>query len=125
MKKVLTKTEILNQYIDSGLIMYRATLDGDYKTNNKEGKKIISIFKYFEKNLELAKETLPLLFKNENVVTRTKAAAHCLALKIYINEAENVLECAAQDKSNGIFGFNAEMTLKVWHDKGFLQVYQK
>ena len=125
MKKVMTKAEILNQYIDSGLIMYHATLEGDYKTNNKEGKKIISIFKYLEKNLELAKDTLPLLFENENVVTRTKAASHCLALNIHIIEAENVLECAAHDKGNGIFGFNSEMTLKVWHENGFLQVYQK
>jgi hypothetical protein len=58
-------------------------------------------------------------------ITRTKVAAHCLALKIYLDEAEKVLEEAPQDEINGIFAFNAEMTLKVWHEKGFLQVYKK
>jgi hypothetical protein len=125
MKKLLTKFDILTQYINSGLIMYKATLDGDYRVNNREGKKIINLFKHLENNLQLAMDTLPVLFDNENVVTRTKAAAHCLALNIYINEAEKVLENACQDKNNGIFGFNAEMTLKVWRDNGFLQVYQK
>ena len=103
--------------------MYKATLEGDYKRNNKEGKIITQIFKYLEKNLDLAADTLPLLFDNENVVTRTKAAAHCLALKIHIDKAEKILKDAANDEQNGIFGFNAQMTLKVWHEQGFLKVY--
>jgi len=124
MKKVQwSKSEILNQYIISGNVMYKATLGGDYKTNNKEGKIITQAFKYLENNLELATEILPLLFDNENVVTRTKAAAHCLALKIYIDKAEKILEDVANDDKNEIFGFNAQMTLKVWHEQGFLKVY--
>lgn len=124
MKKVeWSKSDILNQYIKSGNVMYNATLEGDFKTNNKEGKIITQVFKYLEKNLELAADTLPLLFSNENVVTRTKAAAHCLALRIHIEKAEKILEDAANDDENGIFGFNARMTLKVWHEQGFLKVY--
>ncbi len=124
MKKVQwSKSKILNQYIISGNVMYKATLGGDYKTNNKEGKIITRAFKYLENNLELATEILPLLFDNENVVTRTKAAAHCLALKIYIDKAEKILEDVANDDKNEIFGFNAQMTLKVWHEQGFLKVY--
>ncbi len=124
MKKVeWSKSDIISQYIESGNVMYKATLEGDYKTNNKEGKKITQVFKYLEKNLELAADTLPLLFDNENVVVRTKAAAHCLALKIHIDKAKKILEDAANDDKNGIFGFNAQMTLKVWHEQGFLKVY--
>lgn len=124
MKKVeWSKSDIISQYIESGNVMYKATLEGDYKTNNKEGKKITQVFKYLEKNLELAADTLPLLFDNENVVIRTKAAAHCLALKIHIDQAKKILEDAANDDKNGIFGFNAQMTLKVWHEQGFLKVY--
>ena len=124
MKKVQwSKSKILNQYIISGNVRYKATLGGDYKTNNKEGKIITRAFKYLENNLELATEILPLLFDNENVVTRTKAAAHCLALKIYIDKAEKILEDVANDDKNEIFGFNAQMTLKVWHEQGFLKVY--
>lgn len=120
-----SQADVLNQYINSGIVMYKATLEGDYKTNNKEGKIVTKLFKHLEKNLELANDTLPLLFDNENVVTRTKAAAHCIALKIHVDEAEKILEEASQYDSNGIFGFNAKMTLKVWHEQGYLKVYQK
>ena len=122
-KEQWSKSNILNQYIKSGDVMYKATLEGDYKTNNKEGKITTQVFKYLEENLEFATDTLPLLFDNENVVTRTKAAAHCLALRIHINKAEKVLEDAANDDKNEIFGFNAQMALKVWHEQGFLKVY--
>ena len=78
-KEQWSKSNILNQYIKSGDVMYKATLEGDYKTNNKEGKITTQVFKYLEENLEFATDILPLLFDNENVETRTKAAAHCLA----------------------------------------------
>jgi hypothetical protein len=103
--------------------MYRATLDGDYKTKNKEGKKIVDVFKFLENNKELALETLPLLFDDENVVTRTKAAAHCLALQINTLEAERLLKLESEIRENGIFGFNAEMILKVWKEEGSLKLY--
>jgi hypothetical protein len=125
MKKSWNKLEIINQYKSGCDIMHRATLDGDYKTNNKEGKKIVDIFKFLEKNKVLALETLPLLFDDENVVTSTKAAAHCLALQINTLEAENLLKRESEKKENGIFGFNAEMTLKVWKEEGCLIVYEK
>lgn len=125
MKKSWNKLEIINQYKSGCDIMYRATLDGDYKTNNMEGKKIVYVFKFLEKNKVLALETLPLLFDDENVVTRTKAAAHCLALEINTLEAENLLKRESEKKENGIFGFNAEMTLKVWKETGCLKVYLK
>lgn len=124
MRKVKwSESDILDKYINSGNVMYKATLEGDYKTNNKEGKIITQVFKYLEKDLELASDTLPLLFNSENVVTRTKAAAHCLALKIYIDKAEKILEDVAEDDKNGIFAFNAKMTLKVWREQGLLKVY--
>ena len=125
MKKSWNKLEIINQYKSGCDIMHRATLDGDYKTNNKEGKKIVDIFKFLEKNKVLALETLPLLFDDENVVTSTKAAAHCLELQINTLEGENLLKRESEKKENGIFGFNAEMTLKVWKEEGCLIVYEK
>lgn len=124
MKKTWTITEILSQYRSSCDIMYKATLDGDYKANNREGRKITTIFKYLEKNLELAKTALPLLFSDSNVVTRTEAAAQCLALGIHIPEAEKLLFENSEKLENGIFGFNAKMTLKAWKDKGNLKIYQ-
>lgn len=123
MIKKWDSTDIINQYIKSGDIMRQAILDGDYKRHNKEAELIIRIFKFLEKNNDIASMTLPLLFKNENVVIRAKAAAQCLALKIHINEAVKVLEEAANNEQNGIFGFNAKMTLRVWNEQGYLRMY--
>lgn len=86
--KKLTPEEIIEQYIKTGLIWEETTLNGDYKTSNKQGKIINKIFKMLEADIELARITLPQLFKNENVVTRTEVAAQCISLNIYINESK-------------------------------------
>jgi hypothetical protein len=125
MKKTFTKEQIIFQYEKSCEIIKQATLDGDYKKNNKEGKLIIQIYKYLEENKELSNNILHELFYSGNVVTRTKAAAHCLSLGLWVQEAVEILENAATDKSTGIFGFNAKMTLKVWKEQGKLKVYSE
>lgn len=119
------KSEILSQYEKSGEIMYHATLNGDYKSNNREGAKLVRIFKLFEKDVSFAMECIEDMMKSNNVVVRTKAAAYCLALRKNIEAAERVLKEISDDPSNGIFGFNAKMTLKVWHEQGELRIYQK
>lgn len=121
----LDKTCIIQQYEESGKLMYYATLNGDYKTNNKERDKLLKIFKIFEKNRGLANECIEELLKSNNVVVRTKAAAYCLALNENTTIAEKILEEISSKKENGIFGFNAKMVLKVWHDNGKLELYQK
>lgn len=115
--------EIIKQYETSGEKMYQATLDGDYKTNNREGAKLIRIFKRFEKDRTLARQCIPELMKSANVVVRTKAAAYCLSLRMDVEVGEAMLKEISENEENGIFGFNAEMTLKVWHEEGYLQLY--
>jgi len=122
-EKPLLPQEVIDQYVETCSILEETTLSGDYKRGNKEGRKIINVFKLLETNLDIAKESLPSLFKHDNVVTRTKAAAHCITLNIAVDEACEILEKAANDESNGIFGFNAKMTLDVLHEQGFLKVY--
>ena len=39
-----------------------------------------------------------------------------------LRKEETLIEIR-DDDSNGIFSFNAEMTLKVWKEKGCLRVY--
>ena len=68
---------------------------------------------------------IPELLNSSNVVIRTKAAAYCLALRERIEIAEAVLEEISSNPQNGIFGFNAKMTLQVWREKGELSIYQK
>ena len=43
-----TIDEIVEIYEKSGKLMYDATLSGDYKTNNREGKRLTKIYKIFE-----------------------------------------------------------------------------
>jgi hypothetical protein len=66
---------------------------------------------------------LPKLLIEENVVTRTKAAAHCLSLNINTEQAVEILKKDSNDEENGIFGFNAKMTLKMWYEQGYLKIY--
>lgn len=123
--KKYSKEEVLKQYEESGKIMYQATLDGDYKTNNKEWARLLKIYKYFEKNREFAMDCIKELLNSENVVIRTKAAAYCLALNENVDAAVAVLSEISGKKENGIFGFNAEMTLEVWNEQGYLEIYIK
>lgn len=89
--KKYSKEDVLKQYEDSGKIMYQATLDGDYKANNREGKRLLKIYKYFEKNKEFAMECISELLCSENVVVKSKAAAYCLALDENVDTAQNIL----------------------------------
>lgn len=118
-----SKEDILRQYEESGRIMYQATLDGDYKANNREGKRLLKIFKYFETDREFASECIKDMLNSENVVIRTDAAAYCLALNENIDIAEKILLEISNNEENGIFGFNAKMTLDVWKKQGYLHIY--
>ena len=123
--KKYDKENILKQYEESGKIMYQATLTGDYKSNNREGKKLVKIFKVFEDDRELARICIAELLQSDNVVVRSKAAAYCLALNDNVEVAQKVLTEIGSDEANGIFGFNARMTLDVWKKQGYLHIYQK
>lgn len=121
--KKYSKEEVLRQYEESGKIMYQATLDGNYKANNREGRRLLKIFKYFEINREFASDCIKDMLNSENVVVRTKAAAYCLALNENVDVAIEVLSEISSKKENGIFGFNAKMTLEVWEKQGCLRIY--
>lgn len=123
--KKYNKEDIIKQYEESGKIMYQATLNGDYRANNKEGKKLTKIFKYFETDRPFAMECIAQLYESENVVVRSKAAAYCLALNEDVDKALETLNEIANKEENGIFGFNARMTLEVWEKQGYLRIYQK
>lgn len=123
--KKYNKEEVLRQFEESGAIMYTASLKGDYRTNNKEGKKLVRIYQYFEKNRDFAMECILELVKSGNVIVRSKAASYCLALKENVALGEKVLREISKDEKNGIYAFNAKMTLHVWKHQGYLLVYQK
>jgi hypothetical protein len=117
--------EIIAQCEESGAKIYTATLEGDYKTNNREGAKLTKIFKRFEKNPDMARECIPELLKSSNVHVRTEGAAYCLSLNIFVEEGKAALQEIADNEENGIFGFNAEMILKVYAERGYIKIYAK
>jgi len=122
---ILSPSEVINQYIETCAILLETASNGDYKRGNKEHKKILKVFKSLEENLDVAKASLPILLEHDNIATRVAAAAHCIALNIFVDEAEKTLENAANDESNKVHSFDAEMTLKVWREQGYLKVYIK
>lgn len=118
-----TVDEICKIYEKSGTLMYYATLSGDYKTNNKEGSRLINLYKLFEKDRAFGYQCIDKLLESHNVVVKTKAAAYCLALEYKTEYAISVLQEISSDPQNGIFGFNAEMTMKTWRKNGYLKIY--
>lgn len=121
----LTKEETLAQIESSARIIYDAIEVGDSKTANKENKKLIKIFKYFETNLEFAKECIDEMYNSSNIVVISDAAAYSLALKLDIDRAIDTLNEISKNDNYGIYSFNAEMTLKVWNKDKELKIYVK
>lgn len=121
--KLMSKEEIISQYETSGKIMFEEIHDGNWKKHDKEGAKLLKIFKMFEKNPDFAMECIDELLKSKNVVVRSKGAAYCLALKRNIETGVRILEEISRDPSYRLYQLNAEMTLKVWREKGELQLY--
>ncbi len=115
--------EIIEQYEKSGRVIEETLLSGDYRTGNREGKKLIKFFKLFEQDRDLAEKCIDLLYKSNCTRVRTEAAAYSLSLGIDVPKAEAVLYEIGHDESLGIIGFGAEMTLKVWKEQGFLKLY--
>ena len=123
--KQMTKEEIISQYETSGKIMFEEIHDGDWKKHDREGAKLLKIFKMFEKDPDFAMECIDELLKSKNVVVRSKGAAYCLALKRNIETGVQTLEEISRNPAYRLYRLNAEMTLKVWREKGELQLYPK
>ena len=115
---------VVKDFEKSGALIYDAILSGDYKTNNKEWNKITRYFKSFERNLDFGYSCIDKLLESNNVVVKIRAAAYCLALLHNVDLAVSILEEIINNPDNGIFRFNAEMTLKVWREQGYLKIYQ-
>lgn len=122
--KKYSKEDILRQFEVSCDILYHSDETGDYKTGNKEQRKLVKIFKYFENNTVFAVDCLRELLQNESVVVSNRAAGWLLSLNEKVDEALKVLLLNSEKKEAGVFRFEAEMTLKVWKSQGYLRVYK-
>lgn len=119
--KTWTKSAIIDQYISSCTIIELAMDSGDYKRSNKEHQKLVSAYKWLEKNVQEAREILEELLQNSSPIVQTKAAAHCLCLNLCKEEALNALK--AVSTRSDIWGLNAEKVLEVYYENGFLKAY--
>ena len=105
----------VERHLTSDLIIESVIMTADYKTNNREMKKLRCLFDELSENMELMKEVYKILLDHENVVTRLHVSAECLRAGIFIKESVKNLEEISKQKDIGIISFNAEMTLKVWN----------
>ncbi len=104
--------KIIEQHMRSDEIILSVSMTADFKTNNREMRKLNRLFEKTSKNMELAREVYLVLLKSENVVTLLNASAECLKLGIYSATALKTLENIAARTDIGIISFNAKMTLE-------------
>ncbi len=72
-------------------------------------------------SVSLDKSFLLELLSNENDRTKALVATHCLGYGVYVSEAKKVLSSLAKSKANPILAFEAQATLDVWKQQGYLK----
>lgn len=105
-------------------LLYSADLNDcttkeNVKRHNAAMKQLSKLYHQLEN--EKDKSFLLELLQNKNDRTKLLVAAHCLGLGVYISEAKKVLSILAKNKSNSILAFEAQATLDVWKQQGFLK----
>jgi len=112
---------IVEQYIEYSNIEGQSKLDGDCKIGNKMSKKLTKLEAYLEDNNDLAKIVLKELIKSNSIRARTLASVESLRLDMYVEESLKVLEEISNNEELGILSFGAEISLKIWKEKGYLE----
>ena len=70
--------KIVEKHIASDLIIESVAMTADYKTNNREAKKLKRLFDELSKDIDLAKDVYEILLDNECITTRGISSAECL-----------------------------------------------
>lgn len=91
----------------------------DVKAHNAAMKELAKIFYQVQK--EQDKSFYLELLHDNSIQVRLMAAAHCLGLNEYIDEATKTLISIARDKTNVELAFEAQATLDVWKQQGYLR----
>ena len=106
--------EIIEKHIDSDKVIESVSMTTDFKTHNKEMRKLERLVTSISQDRELCEEVYSELLKSENVVTLLNASCECLKIGIFVDKARKILKLLAKRKDVGIISFNAEMMLKEW-----------
>ena len=95
------------------------TTKEDVKRHNAAMKQLGKLFYQIEG--ELDKSFLLELLTTENDRTKALVAAHCLGLGVYVSKAKKVLSSLAKNNANPILAFEAQATLDIWKQQGYLK----
>ncbi len=91
----------------------------EVKRHNSAMKKLGELYKIVVE--EPNKSFLLELLQNNNDRVRVIAAAHCLGLNEYVEEAQEALSDVAINSNNQFISFEAKSTLDVWKQQGYLK----
>lgn len=117
----MNKNDIfLQKYIEYSEAHRKFIQDGDYRKANNAYKKLTRLYRKLEKDREMAEPLLGILCGHADPAIKLWAAAHSIGLNFQVDVAVKILEDIAQDDKNGLLGFSADKTLKVWKKNGVL-----
>ncbi len=114
-------SEYYDKYIDAAKLQGEAVQAGDSKTANRQYTILKRIYIKTQKAMKESEEFYRNLRSNSEPNVKLWSCAHSLALGLDIAEAEKILNNLSQNEEIGILSLNAEMTLKVWKEQGYLK----
>lgn len=111
--------EYIKKYIELCFELDDYSKEG-VKKHNKAMKKLAKLFRQLEDDKELATVVYDSLMNHGDQRVRATAAAHSLGLNVNLTKAQKVLKEIMQNSPEPLSRFNAEMTLQVWKEQGYL-----
>lgn len=109
---------IKNKFIELCMLRGGLTKEG-VKKNNKAMDELSKIYHLFDNDISSAQHFYLELMNHKDPWVKSTSAAHSLGLNVNVDTAKKVLKSISKDK-DPIISFNAEMTLQVWKEQGYL-----
>ncbi len=113
--------DFVKQYSQYAIQHRNGTYEGKSRKTNSAYDKITKLYQILQHDSAMADTTLAILIHSNNLSIQSFAAAHCLGLKKFVEEAEKVLEDISHNRDYGILAFNAKMVLETWRKQGYLK----
>ena len=108
--RIVSLCLMLDEYTTAGVKQHNKAMDG-----------LSIIYHELEADKEYAQELYLYLMGHDDDRVKATAAAHSLGLNINVPIAKKTLIKIMRNSSKPLARFNAEMTLQVWKEQGFLK----
>lgn len=112
-------SDLLEKYVAAAIAHGIETEKGNHKEINKQYNKLNRVYRKMEQDKALGKDMTEKLLEHSSDFVRAWAATHALGLKVNVDKAVEVLEYIA--KTKGLVRLDAEMTLQIWREQGYLK----